>query len=70
MEKGFYKNDNGTLLFAPNFVESNDFQLYKENKDNYTYPIQGWYWFDTQQESETTLGIEYSIDNFNIPPFI
>ena len=58
MEKGFYKNNSGTLLFAPNFVENKDFQLYIGEKNSYTYPVNGWYWFDTLQEAETVLGVK------------
>jgi hypothetical protein len=44
---GFYKQDeNGVWLYAPNFVYAPNFELLRENKDNYTYPIDGWVWFD------------------------
>ena len=49
--EGFYKNDNGELLFAPNFVENKDYQLYKEHHSEYNYPIDGWYWFDSEEEA-------------------
>lgn len=52
METGFYKAAT-ELLFAPNRVQHKDFLLEKEQKDTYTYPTQGWYWFDTLVEAET-----------------
>lgn len=55
--EGFYKNDDGSLLYAPNFVNSPTMVLVKEEKDNYTYPIEGWCWFNTKQEAITTLGV-------------
>ena len=70
MEKGFYKNESGTLLFAPNFVESKDLQLYKESKDSYIYPVNGWYWFDTLQEAETTLGVKAEWTEADMPNLI
>jgi len=44
--KGFYKLDNDTWLYAPNYVESTGFVLIAEDKDQYTYPIDGWVWYD------------------------
>lgn len=58
---GFYKNDNGELLFAPNFVEGPTFALYRNNKDEYEYPTMGWRWFDSEQEARTFL-------NLPVPP--
>ena len=46
--EGFYKLDNGDWLYAPNFVCAPDFELSKELKDTYAYPIDGWSWYDKQ----------------------
>jgi len=46
MENGFYKIDNGELLFGQ-YIESLDYKLSLDTKDNYTYPIDGWYYFET-----------------------
>jgi hypothetical protein len=44
---GFYKIDeNGDWLYAPNFVETSEYSLYRELKDEYEYPIDGWQWYD------------------------
>jgi hypothetical protein len=48
-EAGFYKIDGG-LLYAPNSVEGSGFCLYKEIKDSYTYPVEGWYWLNNKIE--------------------
>ena len=45
---GFYKVVNKNLLYAPNFVLHADYELRKENKDQLTYPVDGWYWFDDE----------------------
>jgi hypothetical protein len=46
MNAGFYKKDGDVLLYGPNGIYTPTFSLLKENKDNYTYPVDGWYWFD------------------------
>ena len=54
---GFYKLDidGVTVLHGPNFVLHANYSLYKEQKDTYTYPVDGWYWFDTEEEANATL---------------
>jgi len=52
MNPGFYKLD-GDLLYGPNFVLHAEYSLYKETHDQYTYPIDGWYWFDSEEEAQT-----------------
>lgn len=37
------KSDN---LFGPGW------NLFTVDKDIYTYPVEGWYWFDTDEEAE------------------
>lgn len=46
---GFYKFD-GDLLYGPNFVLNKNYELHRASKDQYTYPIDGWYWFDSIEE--------------------
>jgi hypothetical protein len=55
--RGFYKNDNGTLLCGPNFVLNANYELRKETKDDHTYPVDGWYWFDGRQQALDFFGI-------------
>lgn len=57
---GFYKLDNTQLLFGPNFVEAPTYALYRQNKNDYAYPIDGWYWFDSELEAKTFFGVEKS----------
>jgi hypothetical protein len=51
MTSGFYKKDNEELLYAPNIVEGNGFVLVAQDKDQYEYPVDGWYWFDSEEEA-------------------
>jgi hypothetical protein len=44
---GFYKqNEIGEWEYAPNFVYAPDYTLLREDKDTYTYPVDGWSWYD------------------------
>ena len=52
---GFYKNDNGTLLFGPNFVLNANYELRRETHDQHNYPIDGWFWFDSEEEAVIAL---------------
>jgi hypothetical protein len=46
---GFYKLDGDEVLFAPNFVHGpfEAYSLTRADRLTYTYPVDGWYWFDT-----------------------
>lgn len=52
---GFYKLDVDAdpqdMFYAPNFVYAPTFTLLKENKDQYNFPIDGWYWFDSVEQA-------------------
>ena len=56
MEEGFYKIEVGAkrsvLLFATH-LESLEWTLTLENKDSFTYPVDGWRYFDTLNEACT-----------------
>lgn len=54
---GFYKNDNGDLLFGPNRVLNANYHFYRENHSEYTYPTDGWYWFDSEEEARTFFNL-------------
>lgn len=56
----FYKldGDGATLLCGENFVYSPVVTLTKETKDEFTYPQDGWYWFDTEDEAKISFGIK------------
>lgn len=54
----FYKkHDDTTLLEAPNFVLNKNFELYANTHEQYEYPVDGWYWFDTREQALTELGV-------------
>jgi hypothetical protein len=66
---GFYKNDSGMILYAPNFVEAGSYNLYIESKDTYEYPIGGWYYFDSEEEAYLFWNLPLPKKNSLEPPF-
>jgi hypothetical protein len=51
----FYKRDGEALQIAPNFVYAPEFTLDAETHDENTYPVDGWYWFDTLDDALASL---------------
>jgi len=54
---GFYYLNIDKLVYAPNKVIAKNFNLLKENKDEYTYPINGWHWFEDEDSANKYFGI-------------
>ncbi len=62
---GFYKKDESQILYAPNFVEGQGYNLSIENKDSYEYPVDGWIYAESLDDA-----ISYFASNTdNITPF-
>jgi len=54
----FYRVENEELQEAPNFVYGPTYTLSKDEKDTYTYPTEGgWYWFNSEEEARTFFGL-------------
>lgn len=53
---GFYKLD-GELLYAPTSVLSASYELYRDQKDSYSYPVHGWTWFDDEAAARVAFGL-------------
>lgn len=55
---GFYKLDpGGSLLYGPNFVVNADYTLVRADHATYTYPVDGWYWFDSEAAALEFFGL-------------
>jgi hypothetical protein len=55
---GFYAlSDTGRLTYAPNYLTGSGWQLVREDKDTYTYPVNGWVWADSEQEAKEYFGL-------------
>lgn len=48
---GFYKLENDAVLYADQGVLSPNYELLAQFHDQYTYPVDGWYWFDSADEA-------------------
>lgn len=51
MNPGFYKNMDGQLVHGPNGIYAPSFTLLIDHKDEYSYPVDGWYYFDSDTEA-------------------
>lgn len=58
----FYKRENEELIVAPNFVIGPGFELRAETHSDHTYPVEGWYWFDTLDQALTAFAPKASVD--------
>ena len=55
---GFYKLDAGyQLLHGPNFVLNASYELRREIYDQHTYPIDGWHWFNSEDDARIFFGL-------------
>lgn len=59
---GFYKLD-GELLYGPNYVLNASYQLTRETKDQHTYPVDGWQWFDSEADARQHHGLPPAENN-------
>lgn len=58
---GFYKLEDGNWLsWAKNLVSGPSFQLSRVDHEKYTYPIEGWYWFDSEENAKKFFNIPES----------
>lgn len=66
---GFYKNEDGTVYYAPNYVYGPylEYVLLAEEKDEYieldVLPIDGWYWFDSAEEAYAFFGLPLEVSD-------
>jgi hypothetical protein len=66
---GFYKkeDDSEMILHGHNYVISGSYNLYRDQKDTYTYPVGGWYWFDSTEEAYAFWNIPMPETNPHYP---
>lgn len=57
---GFYKIDSGggMLLYGRFYVLNAEYELHRHLKDDFTYPVDGWYWFDSEEEAKQFFNLE------------
>jgi hypothetical protein len=54
---GFYAASGNGVIHAPNRVCAPTFELHRDLKDTYTYPVGGWTWFDSEAEARIAFGL-------------
>lgn len=52
---GFYKLHGDALLYGPNFVLNAAYELRRETQEQNTYPVDGWHWFNSENEANAAL---------------
>lgn len=55
---GFYDSLGN---WGPHFVAGPSFELFAESKDTYTYPVDGWTWYDSVEEAQAAEGFDPQI---------
>jgi hypothetical protein len=60
---GFYKLDT-PLLYAPTEVHNLHYRLSRVDHHTYSYPVDGWYWFDSKENAHEFFNIPSETDNF------
>jgi len=59
---GFYKLEDGSLIYAPNFVVTSSYSIFAENRYTLVLPLDGWYWFDSDIEAKSFFNIPIEDD--------
>ena len=67
---GFYKLFGDTLVYAPNWVECQDYRLDRAEKDSYTYPVDGWDWFDSEDLAYAAHGLPIPDNSPPVDPLL
>ncbi len=59
---GFYRVENENIVvYGRLYVLGQDYALYRDEKDTYEYPVDGWRWFNSSSEAHDFFGIEEEI---------
>jgi len=59
---GFYRLENETQIASGRlYVLNKDYALYRDEKDTYEYPVDGWRWFHSKSEAHDFFGIEEDV---------
>ena len=63
MENGFYTVVDDQLDFGQMVSFADGTVIVLELKDTYTYPIEGWYYFDTEVEAKIFFNLPLEEEN-------
>lgn len=48
-------NESGDLISSPNYVFGPGYELRAELRDTYTFPVNGWSWYETSEQAYDEL---------------
>ena len=51
----FYKYEDGNFEEAAH-IDGTGYSLSELGKDEYTYPVAGWYWYDSEALAKAAMG--------------
>lgn len=54
---GFYKVQNDSLFYASNAIYNSNYELFVEHHETYTYPVDGWYYFESEELAREFFGL-------------
>lgn len=57
MTQAFYKLHQDQLLSAPNSVLHATYELHADLHETYTYPVDGWTWFESASAARAHFGL-------------
>jgi hypothetical protein len=55
---GFYRLSNGQVIGGGKHITAPNYELREGDKDTHTYPVHGWYWFDSKEDAIAVLTID------------
>lgn len=55
--QGFYKFANEELFYGRNFVYNANYELIALNHEQYSYPVDGWYYFESKELAREFFGL-------------
>jgi len=65
--KGFYKKTNDEILYASEYVQAPSYFISLLTMDNLILPIDGWYYFDSEELANEYFNSSEYIDSIQIP---
>lgn len=54
----FYRLENGEITRIEGSLFGPGYDLLLDEHETYTYPVDGWYWFETDEETEVILNAD------------
>lgn len=59
----FFKREDDFLLKAETTILGPGFEMYADQHLEYSYPVDGWYWFEDEAEAREALGLPPQVED-------